>query len=280
MSISAADFQFICKLVRERAAIVLETGKEYLAEARLTTLVREEKLESLAALVTRVRAEGANGALQRKVVEAMTTNETSFFRDLWPFEALRRTVIPDVLARRIATRELAIWCAASSSGQEPYSIAMVLREHFPELAGWQVRLIATDISREMLARTRAGRYSQLEVNRGLPAPMLVRWFVRQGTHWEVKPELRAMLELAELNLAGSWPSLPALDVIFLRNVLIYFDVPTKQAILARVRKIMRPDGWLFLGGAETTLNLDEGFERVPLDRTTCYRLRRPKAERS
>jgi chemotaxis protein methyltransferase CheR len=270
--ISAGEFEFIRKLVRERSAIVLEPGKEYLAESRLMPVARQEGCASLQDLVERIRAD-RSGGLERKVIEAMTTNETTFFRDVHPFEALRKKVLPDVLAARAAERALNIWCGASSSGQEPYSIAMVLRECQAALAGWTVRVLASDISSEMLERTREGRYSQLEVNRGLPAPMLVKWFEKQGTAWQVKPELRVMLELHEMNLAAAWPVFPPFDVVFMRNVLIYFDVETKQHILSKVRRLLRPDGWLFLGGAETTLNLDDGFERVPIDKATCYRLR-------
>ncbi len=272
MTISAGEFEFIRKLVRERSAIVLEPGKEYLAESRLMPVARQEGCASLQDLVDRIRSD-RSGGLERKVIEAMTTNETTFFRDVHPFEALRKRVLPELLAARAAERALNIWCGASSSGQEPYSIAMVLRERQAALTGWTVRMLASDLSREMLDRTREGRYSQLEVNRGLPAPMLVKWFQKEGTSWQVKPELRAMLELHEMNLAGTWPGFPPLDIVFMRNVLIYFDVETKQLILGRIRRLLRPDGWLFLGGAETTLNLDDGFERVMIDKATGYRLR-------
>lgn len=273
MTIAAGDFDYIRRLVHDGAAIVLEPGKEYLAESRLVPIARAEGFATIAELVARLQAD-PRSVLHRKVIEAMTTNETTFFRDVHPFEALRQHVLPELIAARETTRQLTIWCGASSSGQEPYTIAMVLRHHFPALAGWTVRIVATDIARSMLERTREGLYSQLEVNRGLPAPMLVKWFTKEGTHWRVKPELRSMVETVELNLAGAWPALPACDVVFMRNVLIYFDVPTKQSILERVRRHLRPDGWLFLGGAETTLNVDDQFERVPLGRATTYRLKR------
>jgi chemotaxis protein methyltransferase CheR len=279
MTIGAGEFDYIRKLVRERSAIVLEPGKEYLAESRLMPVAREEGCATLEDLVAKIRAD-RSGGLERKVVEAMTTNETTFFRDVHPFEALRKVVLPEMLESRGSERRLHIWCGASSSGQEPYSIAMVLRERWQVLGDWGVRLVATDISREMLERTREGRYSQLEVNRGLPAPMLVKWFEKQGTTWQVKSELRAMLELQEMNLAGNWPTMPQFDVVFMRNVLIYFDIETKQQILGKVRRLLRPDGWLFLGGAETTINLDEAFERIPVDKATCYRLRDRKRSAS
>ncbi len=273
MTIAAGDFEYIRRLVRDGAAIVLEPGKEYLAESRLVPVARSEGFAGIAELVARLQAD-PRSLLRRKVIKAMTTNETTFFRDVHPFDALRQHVLPELIAARESTRCITIWCGASSSGQEPYSIAMVLRHHFPVLASWTVKLVATDIARSMLERTREGLYSQLEVNRGLPASMLVKWFVKEGTRWRVKPELRAMVEPVELNLAEPWPSLPPFDVVFMRNVLIYFDVATKQSILQRVRRQLRPDGWLFLGGAETTLNVDDQFERVPLGRATSYRLKR------
>jgi chemotaxis protein methyltransferase CheR len=267
-----ADFEYVRRLVRERAAIVLEDGKAYLAESRLVPVARREGFGSVAELIARIRDERF-GPLHRKVVEAMATNETSFFRDVHPFDALRTAVLPDVLARRAAERTFHVWCAAASTGQEPYSVAMLLREHFPQLAGWTVRLLATDLSTDVLGRARAGRFTQLEVNRGLPAAHLVRYFERQGPHWVLGEEVRRMVEFRELNLAEPWPVLPPMDVVLLRNVLIYFDLDTKREILAKLRRVLRPDGWLFLGGAETTLNVDDAFERVQVGRASAYRVR-------
>ncbi len=272
MSLNSADFDYVCKLVRTRSAIVLEAGKEYLVESRLLPVARGEGCASLQDLVARLRTQPSNG-LHQKVIEAMTTNETSFFRDLHPFEALRKILVPELMAKREKERTLNLWCAASSSGQEPYTVAMMLREHFPSLINWTVRFLATDLSMEMVERARAGRFSQLEVNRGVPAPLLVKYFQRHGVEWQVKDELRKMIEVRQLNLVDSWPSLPEFDIIFIRNVLIYFDVPTKKTILAKVRRLLRPDGYLFLGAAETTLNIDEGFERMQFEKASCYRLR-------
>lgn len=272
MALHPNDFDYIRDLVLKRSAIVLDAGKEYLIEARLTPLARQEGLASLAELIAQLRAQSFNG-LHWKVVEAMTTNETSFFRDLYPFEALKKTVLPDLLAKRATERKLHLWCAASSSGQEPYTVLMLLREHFPALATWTVRFIASDLSQEILERARAGRYSQLEVNRGLPAPLLVKYFQKQGIEWQVKEDLRRALELLQVNLAAGWPAWPPMDIIMMRNVLIYFDVATKKAILGKIRRVLRPDGYLFLGAAETTLNLDDAFERIDFARSGCYRLR-------
>ncbi|MBK7642089.1 MAG: protein-glutamate O-methyltransferase CheR [Planctomycetes bacterium] len=260
-------------LVRERSAIVLDAGKEYLAESRLAPVARGLGLSTLGELVSRLRSE-PRGSLSSRVVEAMTTNETSFFRDLNPFDALRTTILPQLIQARAKERTLNLWCAASSSGQEPYTIAMVLREHFPQLLEWRVRFIATDISTEMLRRCREGIYSQLEINRGLPARYLVKYFEKRGTEWQIHKPLRDMVEFVELNLAGHWPALPQCDVVFIRNVLIYFNLETKRDIVGRVRKLLRPDGCMFLGGAETTLNVDEGFRREAADKTFVYRLAR------
>ena len=273
MPLSPADVQFVSQLVRQRSAIVLEPEKAYLLEARLTPLARTEGFASLEALIAQVRAQPFNG-LHRKVVEAMTTNETSFYRDVHPFEALRTVVLPEVLERRRAARTLNIWCAASSSGQEPYTIAMTMLEHFPQLTSWQVTILGTDLSGEMVARCKQGKYGQIEVNRGLPAALLVKYFEKRGMEWQVKPELQRWCHFRELNLIEPWGALPPMDVVFMRNVLIYFDVETKKAILANARKVLPPWGYLVLGGAETTITLGDTFEREQFDKAGCYRLRR------
>ena len=267
-----ADFDYVRNFVREQAAIVLEPGKEYLVESRLQTLARKESIGSLDTLINKLRYDATN-SLHRKVVDAMTTNETSFFRDLHPFEALRKTILPDLIARRAPERQLRLWCAAASTGQEPYSVMMLLAEHFPEVLQWDFTFLATDLCGEVLTRARSGRYNQLEVNRGLPASLLVKYFVCHGTEWEFSADLRRRVDFREMNLARDWLCLPPMDLIFLRNVMIYFDVETKKAILAKARRLLRPGGYLLLGGAETTFNLDDEFERVTFDKTTCYRVK-------
>jgi chemotaxis protein methyltransferase CheR len=269
-NVSTVDFDFIRNLVRTKSAIVLESGKEYLVQARLLPVARKQGLDDISALVDKLKR--GDAALTTEVVEAMTTNETSFFRDVHPFEALREDVIPELAAKRATQRRLNIWSAAASTGQEAYTIAMTLREHCPQLAGWTVSILGTDLSTEVLAKASEGRYAQIEVNRGLPAPMLVKYFDRAGPAWKVKPDLRKMVEFKQMNLIGPWPTLPKMDVVFLRNVLIYFDVDTKRQILDRVRKVMAPDGYLFLGGAETTLQFEGMFERVARARGNCYRV--------
>ncbi|MEY2785308.1 MAG: hypothetical protein RL277_1518 [Planctomycetota bacterium] len=270
MSIAQEDFDYLRTLVRQRSAIVLETGKEYLVESRLAPLAREVGVEGIPGLVMLLRTD-PRGQISNKVVDAMTTNETSFFRDLNPFEALRLKVLPDLIAARGKERVLNLWCGAASSGQEPYTIAMTLREHFPQLNEWRIRFLATDISKEMLRRSRAGIYSQLEVNRGLPAKYLVKYFEQKGAEWQVRKDLRDMIEFSELNLAQPLPPMPKLDIVFLRNVLIYFDLATKRDILARVRGALHPEGYLFLGGSETTLNVDDQFRREACEKTFVYR---------
>jgi chemotaxis protein methyltransferase CheR len=265
------DFQFIGKLLMEHSAVVLEPGKEYLVETRLAPIVRKLELGSIADLAARLRRPDSNGLI-RQIVEALVTNETLFFRDVHPFESLRKTVIPDLIRRRGSERALSIWCCASSTGQEPYSLALLLREHFPLLQTWKVSLLATDLSRDALARASDGKYSQIEVNRGLPAPLLVKYFQQQGTHWQLKEEIRRLVEFRELNLSQPWPFLPRMDLILNRNVMIYFDVATKKSILSRIARILRPDGYLLLGGSETTFNLEDSFRRVEDLKAGFYQL--------
>lgn len=271
MSLSESEFKYIQDFIYQKSAIVLDADKGYLIESRLQPLARRRGFDSIDDMVARMRKEPMNG-LHWSVVEAMTTNETYFFRDVLPFELLKKTVLPDILQRRAAVRELNIWCGAASSGQEPYTIAMVLRENFPQLVTWKINFIATDISKEMLDRCREGCYSQLEMNRGLPAPLLIKYFQKIGTEWQIKEDMRKMIQFKELNLAQSWPLLPSLDVVFLRNVLIYFNNETKKAIFAKIRKLLKPDGYLFLGGAETTMGIDDAFKRIAVDKGSCYQV--------
>lgn len=269
--VTPEDFAFISKLLVERSAIALEPGKEYLIETRLAPIVRKLELGSIAELVARLKMPGNNG-LSTQIVEALVTTETQFFRDIHPFETLRKTVIPDLIRRRGTERALTIWCCASSTGQEPYSLAMLLRESFPELQTWKVTLLATDLSREVLARAKEGKYNQIEVNRGLPAALLVKYFQQQGTQWQLKQEIRNLVDFRELNLANPWPALPRMDLILNRNVMIYFDIATKKSILNRLARLLRADGYLLLGGSETTFNLEESFRRVEALRAGFYQL--------
>lgn len=264
------EYDYIRTLVKRSSAMVLEDGKEYLIQARLASLVRQEGLPTIEHLVAKLR-ERPDMALQSRVVEAMTINETSFFRDVNPFEVLRRHVLPALAKERQSTRTINIWSAACSTGQEPYSLAMLLRQVFPDSATWRIRIIATDLCSQVLERAKRGRFTQLEVNRGLPAPMLVKHFVQDGTEWQVKPEVRAMIEFRQMNLSAPWQGLPPLDVVLMRNVLIYFDVETKRRLLGYLREVLRPDGYLFLGAAETTFNIDGTFEAIEQGRTIYYK---------
>ena len=270
MSMGAKEFGFVRDLVRRESAIVLETGKEYLVESRLLPLARAAGQPDVTAYVADVAVRRNPRALTA-IVEALTTNETSFFRDNDPFTALKTQVLP-TLAKTRPRKEIRIWCGASSSGQEPYSIAMTVMDS-PMMADWKVSIVATDLSEEMVQRGRAGEYSQLEVNRGLPASLLVRHFERNGLNWRISPKLREKVEFRQLNLLRPYTMLGKFDVVFMRNVLIYFDMPTKQDILRRVRQVTAPDGYLFLGAAEMTRGVDDGWEREPAGRSALYRIR-------
>jgi chemotaxis protein methyltransferase CheR len=269
--VTQEQFDTICRLLRERSAIVLEKGKEYLVETRLAPLVRQLKVNSIGDLIAELRFQPGNG-LYRQIVEALVTTESSFFRDHHPFEALRSVVIPDLIKRRREERRLHIWSAASSTGQEPYSLALLFQEQFPELAVWKISLLASDISRQVLEKAREGRYNQIEVNRGLPAALLVKYFEQHGTDWQLKPSIRRMVDFQEINLAQAWPALPRMDLVLVRNVMIYFDVETKKTILNRLARVLRPDGYLLLGGAETTLNLSDSYRRVEPFKSGFYQL--------
>jgi chemotaxis protein methyltransferase CheR len=265
--LSTPDLDFVRELVLSRSAIVLDEGKGYLVESRLAPIVREDGLSSIGELVDLLRRR-PRSPLEARVVDAMTTNETSFFRDVHPFDALP-AIIADLPSG--ATGPLTIWCAACSSGQEPYSIAMTIHEKLPHLAS-RVRILGTDLSPTMVERTKAGRFSQLEVNRGLPARMLVRYFDQDGTDWVAKPELRSMIDARVGNLAEPLIGVPRCDLVMLRNVLIYFSLDTKAEILGRIRTtVLKPGGVLLLGSSETTHNIDNAYERAEYGRATCYR---------
>ena len=269
MPLTAQAFDWVCTLVRRESAIVLEKGKEYLVESRLVPLARAAGAPDVSAFVEGVRV-GHDRRKQMDIVEALTTNETSWFRDGAPFTAFSTSVLPDLKQARGATRQLRIWSAASSTGQEPYSIAMLLKDSVVA-EGWRAEILATDLSNEVLEKARAGRYSQLEMNRGLPANLLVRHFTRVGPQWQVNEDLRRMVTFQQMNLAMPFRGVGQFDVVFLRNVLIYFDVSTKRDILQRVRAVLRPGGYLFLGGAETTLGVDDGWERTLIGRVSVHR---------
>lgn len=272
-TLPADDFAYLSRLMHERVAIVLEPGKEYLALSRLHPIARDHGCGSVSDLVAELRRQEETSALHDQVIDALTTNETTFFRDYNPWESLRRTVLPELIERRARTRTLAIWSAGCSSGQEPYSVAMAIREYFPELAAWQLTILGTDISPSVLDRARRGRYGQLEVNRGLPAHLLVRHFTRAGMEWEIEEPIRRMVRFSRHNLVAGWPAMPPFDLVFMRNVMIYFDVEAKRRVLARMRGQIAPDGYLLLGASETTYTLSEDYDRTLDGRTAWYRPR-------
>jgi chemotaxis protein methyltransferase CheR len=263
------NFGFVRELVHREAAIVLEAGKEYLVETRLASIATRNRFASVNALVDHLRfSPGAAHGLHHEVVEALTTNETLFFRDLNPFDALRQHVIPEFKATNPGGT-LNVWSAACSTGQEAYSIAMLLAEHFPEV---NARLLGTDLSPAVVTRARSGLYQQIEVNRGLPAKFLVKYFRQSCAGWQICAEIKQRVEFRTMNLVKPWPLLPRAHVVMLRNVMIYFDLETRRRILREVKRILAPGGYLVLGAAETTLNLDPSFTPATLGHATFFRL--------
>ena len=262
-------FAYLRKLIYDNSAIVLEADKRYLLEARLTPMLTRERLATFDDLVTRLHGSDA-GPLRQRVLEAVTTHETSFFRDVHPFDLFRTTLVPRLLDERSGSKRINIWCGASSTGQEPYSIAFILNECGLQLGGWTVDFTATDLSEEVLARARSGVFTQLEVNRGLPAPMLIKHFDKVGLDWQVKAELRKTINFRKVNLMDRWPAMSDLDVVFMRNVLIYFDVAAKKRVFDRLARIIRPGGYLFLGSVESTHSLSEQFQPIQVGKAICY----------
>jgi chemotaxis protein methyltransferase CheR len=257
--VTPLDYDFLRKLLKERSGLDLSADKQYLVESRLLPLARRLSLGGISDLVLKMKGMGAESLIS-DVVEAMTTNETFFFRDKVPFDHLREEMLPALLQARAARRSLRIWCAASSTGQEPYSIAMTLKELGPAVAGWRFEIIATDLSPQVLEKSKSGLFSQFEVQRGLPIQLLVKYFKQAGEVWELSPEIRAMVQHRQLNLLHDFSSLGTFDIVFCRNVLIYFDQTTKVAILERIAKRLEPDGYLTLGAAETVVGLTDAFK--------------------
>jgi chemotaxis protein methyltransferase CheR len=255
--VTPLDYEFLRKLLKERSGLDLSSDKQYLVESRLIPLARRVDLSGIAELVAKIKS-GAE-ALTSEVVEAMTTNETFFFRDKIPFDHLRQTVLPELLQARASRRSLRIWCAASSTGQEPYSIAMCIKE-FAGLAGWRIEIAATDLSQGVLEKSKAGIFSQFEVQRGLPIQMLVKYFTQTGELWQLNADIRAMVQHRQLNLLQDFSHLGTFDVIFCRNVLIYFDQDTKTNVFGRLAKALEPDGVLVLGAAESVVGISDAFK--------------------
>jgi chemotaxis protein methyltransferase CheR len=274
--VTPIDYEFLRKLLKERSGLDLSADKQYLVESRLIPLARKAGLPGIAELVAKIKAGSA--ALTAEVVEAMTTNETFFFRDKIPFDHLRESILPALVQARASRRSLRIWCAASSTGQEPYSIAMCVKE-FAGLAGWRVEIVATDLSQEVLEKSKAGIYSQFEVQRGLPIQMLVKYFTQTGELWQLKADLRAMVQHRQLNLLQDFSHLGTFDVIFCRNVLIYFDQDTKVAVFDRLARMVEADGVLLLGAAESVVGISDAFKPYP-ERRGVYRVNAERTGRA
>ena len=259
------DFDFVARMLKERSGLVIGRDKAYLLESRLMPLARKRGLKSLEELVGSMRSSRDEG-LMRDVTEAMTTNESFFFRDIKPFDQFRDVVLPQMMQQRSSKRTIRIWSAACSSGQEAYSLAMMLKENSAKLAGWRIEIVGTDISVEMLEKAKAGLYSQFEVQRGLPIQMLVKYFKKKDESWQIDSALRGMVQFKEYNLLHDLRTLGQFDIVFCRNVLIYFDQGTKGRVLESISKQMPDAGILYLGGAETVLGISDRFRPIPNQR--------------
>jgi chemotaxis protein methyltransferase CheR len=261
--VTPLDYDYVRKLLRERSGLVLSADKQYLVESRLLPVARRAGMAGLTELVQELRRGSKVEPLVTEVVEAMTTNESFFFRDKLPFELFRNAIVPELIAARGTSRRIRIWCAAASTGQEPYSLAMSLKEMGEAVAGWRIEIVATDLSNDVLEKARAGIYSQFEVQRGLPIQLLVKYFSQIGDTWQIAPEIRAMVAFRPLNLLADFAHLGMFDVVFCRNVLIYFDQETKISVLERIARVTDRNGYLALGAAETVVGLTDSFKPVP-----------------
>ena len=258
-----SEFDFLSGFLKDQSGLVLTQDKMYLVETRLKSVAAAHNCESLAALVGALRS-STTGPLAREVVEAMTTNETSFFRDKHPFDTFEKTLIPALVEARKARRSIRIWCAAASSGQEPYSLAMTLDALKPTMAGFRCEIVATDIDTSILEKAKAGIYTAFEVQRGLPVQSLVKYFTQlEDGSWQIKDELKRMITFKQGNLLKDFSLLGKFDIIFCRNVLIYFDAATKGEVLGRMANLLNEDGYLFLGGAETVLGITDKLKSKP-----------------
>jgi len=275
--VTPTDYEYLRKFLKERSGLDLSPDKQYLVESRLLPLARKASLSGIPDLVLKIRS--GDGRLATDVVEAMTTNETFFFRDKIPFDHLRDSIMPGLIQARVARKSLRIWSAASSTGQEPYSIAMCLKEMGAALAGWRIEIVATDLSQEVLEKSKAGVYSQFEVQRGLPIQLLVKYFKQSGEVWQLNADIRAMVQFRQLNLLQDFSHLGTFDVIFCRNVLIYFDQDTKAVIFERMAKGLEADGTLLLGAAESVVGITDAFRPIS-DRRGLYQLNPARSGRA
>jgi chemotaxis protein methyltransferase CheR len=266
--VTPADYDYLRQLLKERSGLVLSADKRYLVESRLLPVAHRAGIATLAELVQKLRGM-KDEPLVIEVAEAMTTNESFFFRDKLPFEHFREIIMPALLAARAAQRCIRIWCAAASTGQEPYSLAMSLKEMGEKIAGRRIEIVATEFSTQVLEKAKSGIFSQFEVQRGLPIQLLIKYFDKIGDTWQINPDLRAMVQFRPFNLLHEFTQLGQFDLVFCRNVLIYFDQETKARVLDRIARIMEHDGYLVLGAAETVVGLTDSFKPVP-DRRGVY----------
>ncbi len=276
--VTQTALHFFFSLLQSESGLSLDDSKQYLIETRLQPIAVQEGFPSIDHLARHMK-ESASPLLRQKIIDAMTTNETSFFRDITPFETMKKEVLPNIMKVKEKSRRLRIWSAGCSTGQEPYSIAMLLCDLAPSIQSWNVSIMATDIAEKVLQRARAGVYSQHEVQRGLPVSYLTRYFSQSGTEWEVKPEVKQFLEFRKLNFLSDFSSLGTFDVIFCRNVLIYFDIETKKKVLEQIARVLAPDGSLFLGGAEMLLGITDHFLRFEMGKGSCYKKNEPSNQK-
>jgi len=269
-SLKEEDFDFLCRLLEKKSGLMLDVSKTYLVEALLKPLVQKNKMSSLADLICEVRRSPSQDLIH-EIIAALTNNETSFFRNWKTFEILKMTILPELLRKRAGVRELNIWCAACSSGQEAFSIAMLLAEDFSGYSNWKIRIIASDISRKMLDLARQGYFQEAEMERGLPENFL-KYFTRQGRGWKIDDKILSMINFREINLNNPLPDLPVMDIIFMRNVLMYFCPVTKSSLIFNLKKILRKDGYLILGNTELLAEKNSPFQKILIDNSVFYQL--------
>jgi chemotaxis protein methyltransferase CheR len=267
MACTEADFAFLRSVVVEYSSNTLDASRDYLFETRLQRLLRDSGFNTLECLVATLRQK-PDPAIQRSIAEAMTVNETSFFRDHTPFELMRLDLLPALIRKRASSRRLRLWSAACSTGQEAYSLAMMLYEHFPQLRDWGVEIIGTDICAEVIARAQTGRYRRLEVKRGLPTGFLLKYMRRTGDEWEVVPELKRICRFYQRNICNGPMLIEKFDGILLRNVMLYFSMETRHQLLLSLHRILTPDGFLILGSSEQPGR--HGYFQPVVTRNSCY----------
>ncbi len=263
MSLSAPDFDYIRDLAASKAGIIIDHGKEYLIEGRLNLLVKTKGYDSLSSLMNELKRNAGYKGIHAETVEALTINETSFFRDPPTFEYIKKSLLPFLIEKNEKSKRISIWSGASSTGQEIYSLVILIKEHFPELGNWNIEILATDLSRHVLSKAKQGIYTRFEVNRGLPQDLKTKYFDPiEGEAWQLREEFRSMVQFEELNLINRWPMTQSFDLILLRNVLIYFKADIKKRILSKVKERIAPHGQLILGSTETTINVDSDWRTV------------------